>query len=175
MCAGGRRVSSLHAINSSAIEWFQHVSAEVGDNQNQAEPEAQFALYEEEKDVWLNLSAEIGRSLGDSFTLDAFLQEMQLRSKEPAQREGIVQLLTFHAAKGKEFPHVYVPCMVEDEVPSFQSIKQGANSAELEEERRNCFVAITRTVNTLTLSYASSYNGYRKRPSRFLTEMGLLA
>jgi DNA helicase-2/ATP-dependent DNA helicase PcrA len=44
----------------------------------------------------------------------------------------------------------------------------------MQEERRNCFVAITRTIETLTLSYAGKYNGWRKAPSRFLGEMGLL-
>ena len=45
---------------------------------------------------------------------------------------------------------------------------------EMEEERRNCFVAITRSMKTLTLSYAESYRGWHKEPSRFLFEMGLL-
>ncbi|HAO21690.1 MAG TPA: hypothetical protein DCQ37_15215 [Desulfobacteraceae bacterium] len=47
------------------------------------------------------------------------------------------------------------------------------NSPEMEEERRNCFVAITRTGKTLTLSYADRYRGWTKKPSRFLSEMGL--
>jgi len=44
----------------------------------------------------------------------------------------------------------------------------------MEEERRNCFVAITRTIETLTLSYAEEYRGWPKKPSRFLFEMKLL-
>jgi DNA helicase-2/ATP-dependent DNA helicase PcrA len=44
----------------------------------------------------------------------------------------------------------------------------------MQEERRNCFVAITRTIETLTMSYGQKYNGWRKSPSRFLLEMGLL-
>lgn len=44
----------------------------------------------------------------------------------------------------------------------------------LEEERRNCFVAITRTIKTLTLSYSERYRDWPKKPSRFLYEMGLL-
>jgi DNA helicase-2/ATP-dependent DNA helicase PcrA len=43
----------------------------------------------------------------------------------------------------------------------------------MEEERRNCFVAITRCMDTLTLSRAGIYNGRAKHPSRFLVEMGL--
>jgi len=52
--------------------------------------------------------------------------------------------------------------------------QKGDKSPELEEERRNCFVAITRTIRTLTLSYAERYRGWQKQPSRFLYEMGLL-
>lgn len=40
-------------------------------------------------------------------------------------------------------------------------------------EHRNCFVAITRTLQSLTMSYAATYNGWTKRPSRFLGETGL--
>jgi ATP-dependent DNA helicase UvrD/PcrA len=44
----------------------------------------------------------------------------------------------------------------------------------MEEERRNCFVAIIRTIKTVTLSYAEKYTGWPKEPSRFLFEMELL-
>ena len=64
--------------------------------------------------------------------------------------------------------------MSEDQLPSFQSKKSGDDSREMQEERRNCFVAITRTIETLTLSYGERYNGLRKDTSRFLFEMGLL-
>jgi len=69
---------------------------------------------------------------------------------------------------------VYLIGLVEDELPSYQSKKKGRTSPEMEEERRNCFVAITRTIKTLTLSYAEYYWGWPKTPSRFLVEMGLL-
>jgi DNA helicase II / ATP-dependent DNA helicase PcrA len=44
----------------------------------------------------------------------------------------------------------------------------------MEEERRNCFVAITRCMEKLTISRANVYNGWRKAPSRFLAEMGFI-
>ena len=83
--------------------------------------------------------------------------------------------MTIHGVKGKEFAHVYLIGLVEDELPSFQSRKKGDKSPEMEEERRNCFVAITRTIKTLTLSYAERYRGWAKKPSRFLSDMGLLS
>jgi hypothetical protein len=60
-------------------------------------------------------------------------------------------------------------------IEQLQAVKQGADSRELQEERRNCFVAITRAQESLTMTYARSYWGWNKRPSRFLNEMGILS
>ena len=97
-----------------------------------------------------------------------------MRSKESMPGPSVVRLYTIHGSKGKEFDHVYLVGLVEDELPSFQSIKKGDRSPEMEEERRNCFVAVTRTSRSLTLSYAAQYRGWSKSPSRFLFEMGVL-
>ena len=70
------------------------------------------------------------------------------------------------------FNQSHIVGLAEDILPSFQSIKAGESSPEMEEERRNCFVAITRAREWLCLSYADTYRGWSKRPSRFLTEMG---
>jgi DNA helicase-2/ATP-dependent DNA helicase PcrA len=112
--------------------------------------------------------------LGSDVNLEAFLQELHMHSKESLPKPNTVTLMTIHSAKGKEFDHVYLTGLVEDELPSFQSKKKGDKSAEMEEERRNCFVAITRAIKSLTLSYAAEYRGWAKEPSRFLFEMGLL-
>ena len=69
---------------------------------------------------------------------------------------------------------LYVIGLAEDVMPSFQSRQKGAGSPEMEEERRNCFVAITRTKECLVLSRGKSYRGWTKAPSRFLVEMGLV-
>jgi DNA helicase-2/ATP-dependent DNA helicase PcrA len=58
-------------------------------------------------------------------------------------------------------------------MPSFQSKQKGDTSPEMEEERRNCFVAITRAKESLVLSRAERYRGWVKAPSPFLVEMGL--
>lgn len=128
---------------------------------------------EEDRAAWLALVRSIGQTIGREAPLEQFLQELGLRSKEPPIAPKTVTLMTIHGAKGKEFDHVYVIGLAEDVLPSFQSIKAGEHSPEMEEERRNCFVAITRAREWLCLSYADSYNGWAKRPSRFLTEMGL--
>jgi DNA helicase-2/ATP-dependent DNA helicase PcrA len=71
-----------------------------------------------------------------------------------------------------EFKHVFLIGMAEEVFPSYQATKKGPKSKEIEEERRSCFVAITRTEETLNISLSRTYNGYPKRPSRFLEEMG---
>ncbi|MGU3390838.1 ATP-dependent helicase [Sphingomonas sp. M1A8_2b] len=125
----------------------------------------------EDKSAWMSLSRSIGQSIGRDAPLEMFLQELALRSKEPPLPADSVSLMTIHGAKGKEFDHVYVIGLAEDVLPSFQSLKAGEDSAEMEEERRNCFVAITRAREWLCLSYADRYRGWAKQPSRFLTEM----
>ena len=128
---------------------------------------------DEDERAWKDLYKEITGSVGRAAPLEAFLQELDLRSKEPPLEAGIIPLLTIHGSKGNEFDHVYLLGLAEDILPSFQSKKQGNYSPQLEEERRNCFVAITRCMETLTLSRAKSYKGWIKVPSRFLAEMGI--
>jgi DNA helicase-2/ATP-dependent DNA helicase PcrA len=162
----------FRAFSAFALTWFEKLlSTQQADSNQFAEV---FAGYEDERLVWEELMREIPRSLGGPLTLEAFLQELQMRSKEPILRPSTVTLMTIHGAKGKEFDHVYLIGMVEDELPSFQSRKKGDQSPEMEEERRNCFVAITRAIKTLTLSHAETYRGWPKKPSRFLFEMKLL-
>ena len=123
--------------------------------------------------AWREISADIRRHFGSSITLDEFLQQLQLRSKAPSPQAHTVTLMTVHGAKGREFDFVYLIGLAEDILPSFQSRQKGDNSPEMEEERRNCFVAITRAKESLILSRANSYRGWTKQPSRFLVEMGL--
>ncbi len=121
--------------------------------------------------AWRRLSSEIRTAIGPA-SLDRFLQEMELRSKEPVPERGAVSLATIHGAKGLEFDIVYVIGMAEEVLPSWHSVKKGDRSAALEEERRGCFVAITRAKQRLILSWAGKYRGWPKKPSRFLAEMG---
>ena len=128
---------------------------------------------EEEFAIWKELRQRVARDLGKEPPLSRFMQEIDLRPKIASPGRDAVQCLTIHAAKGREFRHVYLIGLVEDQLPSYHATKTGASPRVLEEERRNCFVAITRTQATLTLTYSDSYFGWPKRPSRFLQEMGL--
>jgi len=135
----------------------------------------QYAEYTTERTVWQGILREVGgEDDAYSLSLGQFLQELALANKTPEAPSNAVRCLTIHSSKGLEFQHVYLVGMAEDQLPSFQSKKSGDNSREIQEERRNCFVAITRTIETLTMSYGEKYNGWCKKPSRFLFEMGLL-
>jgi len=107
--------------------------------------------------------------------LSAFLQDIALLTDadEKGKLEGdFVSLMTVHAAKGLEFPYIFVVGLEENLFPSVQSLN---NRADLEEERRLFYVAITRAEQQLTLSYAE--HRYRWgdltfcEPSRFLDEI----
>lgn len=131
-------------------------------------------LEKEEKRTWIELhNALMCEHSPENVTLHHYLQEMDLKSKVTPREPGSVSCLTVHGAKGLEFENVFLIGMAEEVFPSYYATKKGPNSKEMEEERRSCFVAITRVQKTLCISWAQRYNGYKKKPSRFLEEMGL--
>jgi len=126
--------------------------------------EESFSEYQDEKSVWDNIYINIKSNYSEEqLSLHLLLQELDLNSKTPEPPQNAIRCYTIHAAKGLEFKHVYLIGLVEED-----------NSHEIEEERRNCFVVITRTEISLTLSYADQYFGWAKKPSRFLQEMELI-
>lgn len=157
------RGTSYSSFVDFAVPWFETLTPEFP-----SKPED----YLEDKSAWVQLQKELVQSLGARAPLEAFLQELDMRSKEPPPKPGSITLMTIHAAKGREFDHVYLMGLAEDQLPSFHAVKRGERSIQMEEERRSCFVAITRARETLTLTFAQAYYGWPKRPSRFLYEMG---
>ena len=107
-------------------------------------------------------------------SLDEFLADASLMSSaDEATKKNSVTLMTMHAAKGLEFPVVFIVGMEEGLFPSSRVIE---DESELEEERRLAYVGMTRAMKKLFLTYAGSRFSYGSRnynmPSRFLIELG---
>jgi len=106
--------------------------------------------------------------------LDAFLSHAALESGEGQADEfdDAVQLMTLHAAKGLEFPLVLMSGVEEGMFPSMMS---GDDPERMEEERRLCYVGMTRAMQRLVISYAENRRMYgqdhKHRPSRFIKEI----
>ena len=160
-------IANLSAGESKLTDAIERILGHFNDN----DPDDDLT---DDLNAWRRIQREIRDTRGFA-TLDRFLQELQLRSKEPVPAPETVSLTTIHGAKGLEFETVYLIGMVEEILPSWHSLKKGNDSALLEEERRGCFVAVTRTGKHLILSRARHYWGWRKKPSRFLEEMGCLS
>jgi ATP-dependent DNA helicase Rep len=90
-------------------------------------------------------------------------------------RSDQVSLMTLHAAKGLEFPHVFLVGMEEGLLPHRVSLEGDDNTTAIEEERRLAYVGITRAKKTLSFSYAKQRKRYgdvvQCEPSRFLNEL----
>jgi ATP-dependent DNA helicase Rep len=130
--------------------------------------------------VWYlidNVKYMLDRDKGtaDEIGLEEAVSKLLLRDMLEQQEEDDdsdkVHLLTLHASKGLEFPHVFIMGLEEEILPHRSSIEEG----NVAEERRLMYVGITRARKTLTLTYAAQRKQYGEKietiPSRFLDEM----
>ena len=108
-------------------------------------------------------------------TLDEFMQDIALLTDSDTNNKELtdyVSLMTIHSAKGLEFPYVYIVGLEENLFPSIQSLN---SRADLEEERRLFYVALTRAEKHLTISYCESRYRWGNlifcEPSRFIEEI----
>ena len=107
-------------------------------------------------------------------TLSGFLEEVALYTDIEEYNDGddAVVMMTMHTAKGLEFPHVYLVGLEDGLFPGMRAI---GDHEEMEEERRLCYVAITRAMRTLTICHARQRMLYGRTnaalPSRFLREI----
>lgn len=120
---------------------------------------------------------ESGENLsGVVFTLDDFLENVSLLSNvdvsEDEDTNNKVSLMTVHSSKGLEYPYVYIAGLEENLFPSLSLL---SSKQDVEEERRLCYVAVTRAQKAVTLSFSSSRmrNGKHESnsPSRFIKEI----
>lgn len=108
-------------------------------------------------------------SLANAFLAHASLEAGEMQAQE---HERYVHLMTLHAAKGLEFPVIFLVGMEEGLFPGNKSVEE---PGRLEEERRLCYVGMTRAMHKLFLSCAEVRRQYGReeyhRPSRFLREL----
>jgi DNA helicase-2/ATP-dependent DNA helicase PcrA len=110
-----------------------------------------------------------------SSVLESFLESMTLMTDLDSWDQGtdVLTMMTFHTAKGLEFPIVYMVGMEEGIFPNGNSFNEDVE--DIEEERRLCYVGITRSKDKLHLTYARErrlYGSYHHNlPSRFLHEI----
>ncbi len=122
--------------------------------------------------------ANLGSLISDAknfVSLPEFLEEIALMSSaDTSSDDQKVTMMTVHAAKGLEFPVVFMVGMEEGIFPHARIYEAGPS--ELEEERRLCYVGMTRAREELHLTYAQSRLQFGARaynvPSRFLSDMG---
>src|SRR2546423_1073303 len=127
----------------------------------------------------INVAAEFDAGAGEradaagESPLGDFLQQVALiaDADERSDDEGLVTLMTLHNAKGLEYPIVFIIGCEEGVFPHSRALDEGG----LEEERRLCYVGITRAERDLCLTYARTRNVFGARtygmPSRFVNEI----
>lgn len=114
---------------------------------------------------------EFENSCGEEVTLEHYLSHVALLTNADAldEAQDKVRLMTIHAAKGLEFPHVFLCSLSEGVLPS----RKTKTLEGIEEERRLAFVAVTRARDGLYLTEAAgfSHEGSPRHPSRFLLDV----
>ena len=140
-------------------------------NEKTLENEIRLENLEEFKSITLNYENEYGE-----ISLDDFLNEISLVSDvaEHTDNTNKVSLMTVHAVKGLEYKYVFIIGMEEDIFTHYNSLREGTTEA-IEEERRLCYVAITRAKKDLWIINCKKRTLYGQTqcnpPSRFLDEI----
>ena len=118
---------------------------------------------------------ELVRSMGEFDTLESFLEHIALVTDADRKEDGDeVSIMTLHAAKGLEFPLVFLPGWEETVFPSQRSMDEGGTAA-LEEERRLAYVGITRARERAVITFTANRMIFGRWqnviPSRFIDEL----
>ena len=142
----------------------------------QKSPEADDRLQNLEE--FLNVAWEYQQIEGEEPTLTGLLERITLNQNtseddDEEKNDNFIRMMTIHASKGLEYKVVFVVGMEENLLPFYKSIADG----NIEEERRLCYVALTRAKERLYVSRAEERHMYNdvnyNDPSRFIEEMGL--
>ena len=171
-----RHRARLHAGQSLSLQlWAEKFLEEIGYvaelRRGEKTPEAADNRVRNLKELLATLSASPPNPLE---SLQDFLDDLMLDSEREEEEEtagDAVTLITVHSCKGLEFPHVHIVGLEDGLLPHSRSKMEGT----LDEERRLLYVAITRAMQTLTLSHCVARKKFGKmtpcHPSPFLCEL----
>jgi ATP-dependent DNA helicase Rep len=157
-------------------ELLDHIDYEMYLQENSKSPEQADMRWKNVMDLvtWVKRMSEkdAQKTLSDIVANIALMGILEKNEEEDEEtRNSQVSLMTLHAAKGLEFPCVYIVGLEEDSLPHKVSVEQGT----IEEERRLFYVGITRARHELALSYARQRQRFgdlvKCEPSRFLEEL----
>lgn len=152
LIASLRELAALGGV-SAVLEEVLEQTGYVRELEAEDTPEAQARI--ENIDELMNKAISYEQE-NEEPTLSGFLEEVALVADidSLAEEQNYVVLMTLHSAKGLEFPNVYLSGMEDGLFPSYMSITSDDAEAELEEERRLCYVGITRAKEHLTITGA---------------------
>ena len=142
---------NYQTFSEVALEWLDTIYSV-------SKFEQQLNEYDEEKKTWIELETDFTMS-NQNLSLNNLLQQMDHHTKNSTTPESAVPCYTIHSSKGMEFDHVYLIGMVENHFPSWQAINKGEDSQEMVEERRNCYAAVTRAQQTLSITHSEVTKG----------------
>jgi len=121
----------------------------------------------------LSSITEFERQAGEDISLSAYIQQLAVISDYESERnKNCVKLMTIHSSKGLEFPYVIMAGMTDGVFPSRRTLEERKVEG-LEEERRLCYVAMTRAMKELYIveSEGNTYGEAKKLPSRFIYDV----
>lgn len=166
-------ITAINSVlrNSARLDLMPafNILTSYADSLNEAE---KLSIYED-VEVFRQEWDQYLRSNSATHTIANFMSSKALGATQKVDKDGVA-LLTVHSSKGLEFDVVFIVGMAEGSFPDYRS----SIGSKLLEERRNAFVAVTRSKRLLYLSYPSTRLmpwGDRRRqvPSRFINEAGL--
>ena len=180
---GGRGAGQLRAFVDGVDRWHAATGVPNYDHVRLAETILEESGYTE---MWVNDKTpeapgrlenlkELVKALEQFENLQGFLEHVSLiMDNETEEAQEKVTIMTLHAAKGLEFPAVFLPGWEEGLFPSQRSMDESGKKG-LEEERRLAYVGITRAERLCTISFASNRRVYgqwqSQMPSRFIDEL----
>lgn len=167
-----------HQVASSVQALIEMVGYEKEIERLYPDPQERQARWAAVEEI-VNAAANYQNRHRGKSSLQGFLDELTVAAsdmepdKEKDLKQNAIALMTLHSAKGLEFPHVYMVGVEEGILPHHRSLKE--NGDDVDEERRLCYVGITRAQQRLTLSLAQTRMKWGKprpsTPSRFLYEL----